>query len=71
MEPFALIRTLNMLSSGRDSVEKDLVFLGLMVFENRLKPQTTPVIRTLRKANIRNVMVTGDDYDGCMCSVTG
>lgn len=45
----------------RDSVEKDLIFLGLMVFENRLKPQTTPVIRTLRKADIRNVMVTGDN----------
>lgn len=29
----------------RDSVERDMDFLGLMVFENKLKPQTTAVIQ--------------------------
>ena len=37
----------------RSEVEKDLSFLGLMVMENRLKPETTPVIHQLDKANIR------------------
>ena len=36
----------------RSEVEKDLSFLGLMVMENRLKPETTPVIHQLNKANI-------------------
>ncbi len=43
----------------RDQVEKDLTFLGLLVMENRLKPETTPIIRQLKEAAIRTVMVTG------------
>lgn len=44
----------------REEVETDLCFLGLVVLENRLKPQTTGVISVLRGANIRTVMVTGE-----------
>ncbi|XP_076451738.1 polyamine-transporting ATPase 13A3-like isoform X2 [Babylonia areolata] len=44
----------------RDKVECDLHFLGLLVMQNQLKPQTTPVIHTLLRANIRTVMITGD-----------
>ena len=42
-----------------DSVESDLELIGLIIFENKLKPETTPVIRELNEANIRTVMVTG------------
>lgn len=42
-----------------DVVECDLTFAGLIVMQNRLKPETSPVIQTLLKANIRPVMVTG------------
>ncbi|KAK7094175.1 polyamine-transporting ATPase 13A3-like isoform X3 [Littorina saxatilis] len=45
---------------ARDKMECDLEFLGLLVMQNQLKPQTTPVIHTLQKANIRTVMITGD-----------
>lgn len=45
----------------REEVESDLCFLGLVVLENRLKPQTTGVIDLLRAANIRSIMVTGDN----------
>ncbi|XP_067658153.1 polyamine-transporting ATPase 13A3-like isoform X1 [Haliotis asinina] len=45
----------------REQVEKDLNFLGLLVMENCLKPETTPVIQMLREAAIRNIMVTGDN----------
>ncbi|XP_067658890.1 polyamine-transporting ATPase 13A3-like isoform X3 [Haliotis asinina] len=45
---------------SRDKVECDLTFLGLLVMQNQLKPETTPVIRTLLEAKIRTVMVTGD-----------
>ncbi len=43
----------------REAVECDLQFCGLLVLENKLKPQTTPVIRELQQANIRTVMITG------------
>ena len=42
-----------------DAVECDLTFAGLIVMQNRLKPQTTPIIGTLLNANIRPVMITG------------
>ena len=43
----------------RDQLERDLIFLGLLIMENRLKPQSSAVIRQLKNANIRTVMVTG------------
>ncbi|KAK3104814.1 hypothetical protein FSP39_010866 [Pinctada imbricata] len=45
----------------REQVEKGLTFLGLIVMENKLKLETNPVIAELRDANIRTVMVTGDN----------
>ncbi|NXG39999.1 AT132 ATPase, partial [Dromaius novaehollandiae] len=45
----------------RDSVESSLTFLGFLVMKNVLKPETAPVIRLLRNANVRPVMVTGDN----------
>ncbi|KAK4476206.1 hypothetical protein MN116_001418 [Schistosoma mekongi] len=51
---------LRIMRISRDHVEHNLLFLGLLVMENRLKPESGPVIKTLRQANIRPVMVTGD-----------
>jgi len=45
----------------REQVESDLTFLGFIVFENKLKPTTAPVITTLSNAQIRQVMCTGDN----------
>ncbi|KAJ3183794.1 hypothetical protein HDU87_005910 [Geranomyces variabilis] len=45
----------------RDAVEKDLQFLGFIVFENKLKPGTAPVVNALRRARVREVMCTGDN----------
>ncbi|KAF9132248.1 hypothetical protein BGW39_000500 [Mortierella sp. 14UC] len=45
----------------REQVESDLTFLGLIVFENKLKPTTAPIIATLANAQIRQVMCTGDN----------
>ena len=42
-------------------IESDLAFLGFLIMQNTLKPETTPVINQLKKANIRCVMVTGDN----------
>ena len=43
----------------RDQLECDLTFLGMLVMENRLKPQTSAVIDTLRHARLRTLMITG------------
>ncbi|KAM0791677.1 hypothetical protein ACM66B_003953 [Microbotryomycetes sp. NB124-2] len=45
----------------REAVESDLRFLGIIVFENKLKPGTAPAIATLRAAHIPTRMVTGDN----------
>ncbi|KAJ1731564.1 hypothetical protein LPJ61_002475 [Coemansia biformis] len=45
----------------RDAVEQGLIFLGLLVFENKLKPSTAPVLDELRAAKIRQIMCTGDN----------
>ena len=47
----------------REVVECDLTFAGLVVMQNRLKPETTPVISTLCKADIRTIMITGRSCD--------
>jgi cation-transporting P-type ATPase 13A2 len=45
----------------REDVEAGLDFVGFIVFENKLKPTTTAVLRELRDANVGTVMVTGDN----------
>jgi len=46
---------------SREETEKELTFLGLLVMGNMLKPETKDVINVLKQANIRSVMVTGDN----------
>ncbi|KAM8953105.1 putative cation-transporting ATPase 13A4 [Pelodytes ibericus] len=45
----------------REVVESDLIFLGLLILENRLKPETKAILEELNAANIRTVMITGDN----------
>jgi cation-transporting ATPase 13A3/4/5 len=50
-------------SRQRDSeqAEADLRFLGLIIFENKLKPGTAPAIQALRSAHLPCRMITGDN----------
>ncbi|KAJ1086897.1 hypothetical protein NDU88_000093 [Pleurodeles waltl] len=48
-------------SFPREEVESDLEYLGFLIFENRLKKETKAVLRELRDASIRTVMITGDN----------
>lgn len=50
----------------REDVECALQFIGLVIMENRLKAETTGVIRELRSAHIRTIMVTGDNIQTAM-----
>ncbi|KAG6813565.1 hypothetical protein H0H92_009957 [Tricholoma furcatifolium] len=45
----------------REQAESGLQFLGLIIFENRLKPGTTPAIQALRTAHLACRMITGDN----------
>lgn len=47
--------------SGREQAESGLQFLGLIIFENRLKPGTAPAIQSLRSAHLACRMITGDN----------
>ncbi|KAL1923846.1 uncharacterized protein VTP21DRAFT_8826 [Calcarisporiella thermophila] len=46
---------------AREEAESDLEFVGFVIFENKLKPETAPVVATLHAAKIRQVMCTGDN----------
>ena len=45
----------------REQAESGLRFLGLIIFENKLKPGTTPAIQALRAAHLVCRMITGDN----------
>ncbi|EGC37100.1 hypothetical protein DICPUDRAFT_97366 [Dictyostelium purpureum] len=45
----------------RKESESNLQFLGFIIMENKMKSQSPLIIDTLHKANIRTVMVTGDN----------
>jgi cation-transporting ATPase 13A3/4/5 len=47
--------------AAREDLEKNLNFLGLLIMGNMLKPETTTIIETLIGANIRTIMITGDN----------
>uniref|UniRef100_A0A8B9I8Y6 Polyamine-transporting ATPase 13A3 n=1 Tax=Anser brachyrhynchus TaxID=132585 RepID=A0A8B9I8Y6_9AVES len=46
---------------NRDAIETNMDFMGLIIMQNKLKKETPAVLEDLRKANIRTVMVTGDN----------
>lgn len=45
----------------REQAESNLQFLGLIIFENKLKPGTAPAIQALRSAHLACRMITGDN----------
>jgi len=46
----------------REEAEKDLTMLGLVILENKLKAETRGIVRQLKDAQFRTIMVTGNDY---------
>ncbi|KAG0173481.1 hypothetical protein DFQ30_007833 [Apophysomyces sp. BC1015] len=44
----------------RDQMEENINFIGLVVFKNQLKPDTTENIGELKRGNTRTIMITGD-----------
>lgn len=49
------------LAKFREQAESGLRFLGLIIFENKIKPGTAPAIQALRSAHLACRMITGDN----------
>ena len=45
----------------REEIEWDLTFIGLLIMENKIKPETLPSIQKLQEANVMTIMATGDN----------
>jgi len=52
---------LSMSPTHREQAESGLRFLGLIIFENKIKAGTPPAIQTLRAAHLACRMCTGDN----------
>lgn len=50
---------------AREVVEQDLIFVGLLIMENKLKPETAPTMLQLNAAAVKSVMVTGTPWHSC------
>lgn len=46
---------------SREDTESDLIFLGLLIMENKLKDVTNKIIKNLHDCDVRTVMATGDN----------
>lgn len=52
--------------ANRDAVEEGLSLLGLVMFRNELKEDSRDALLTLKKGDVRTVMITGDNaMTGC------
>ena len=47
----------------RDKIESNLQFIEFITFKNNLKPTSTEVIEQLKIANLKPIMVTGDNLE--------
>jgi len=59
--PSNMAKTAKINKMTRAEIESDLTFLGLIVLENRIKPVSAAIFKELHGANIRPIMVTGDN----------
>jgi soluble P-type ATPase len=65
--PVNLAKTARINRLARSEIESGLDFCGLIVLENRLKPASADVLKELHNAQIRPVMVTGDNILTAIC----
>ena len=51
----------------REEVEKDMIFLGLLIVQNKLKEKTKDSLDKYDKADLRMLMATGDNILTAIC----
>ena len=49
------------LSIERDKIESNMIFLGLIIVQNKLKQETVPTLKLLSDSKLKMVMATGDN----------
>lgn len=49
------------MTSKREDVDTDLIFLGFLIMQNKLKSATIKTIQELNNASVRTIMATGDN----------
>jgi cation-transporting ATPase 13A2 len=52
---------MNSQSIERDKLESNMIFLGLLIVQNKVKAQTKPSLEILQNARMKMVMATGDN----------
>ena len=45
----------------REEAESSMIFLGLLIVQNKLKEETKPTLNILENAGLKSVMATGDN----------
>ena len=45
----------------REKAERRLIFLGLLIVQNKLKEETKPTLNILKQAGLKMVMAVGDN----------
>ena len=50
-----------LLSVRREDIESGLTFLGFLIMENRLKPESSEVLADLQRCEVKCTMATGDN----------
>ena len=51
----------NIKTLKREEIETDLIFIGFLIMENTIKPETNAWIASLKEAEILTIMATGDN----------
>ncbi|CAK9299302.1 unnamed protein product [Gordionus sp. m RMFG-2023] len=60
LDDYRLADTKNVKNLARELIECNLWFLGFLIMDNPLKPETIPVIQDLAKIKMRMAIATGD-----------
>jgi cation-transporting ATPase 13A2 len=50
-----------LLSIRREDIESNLTFLGFLIMENRLKPESAEVLKDMQECEVKCTMATGDN----------
>jgi len=51
----------NVMAAKREDIETNFNFIGFLIMENKLKDITTEIIENLHSAEVKTIMVTGDN----------
>ncbi len=57
---------INVFTAKRSDLERELTFMGFLVFHDQVKPEARQVLNELSNANIPSIIATGDDVQSAI-----